>query len=242
MPGPAIARPGSTAIRGGARPTRADSRSTIARSSAGQPRGRAGLVGGRVRDAHAAAEVDGGQRVGDGVAVLVAHLGEQPDHPAGGELEAVGVEDLRADVAVQPHEVQPRRLQHPAHGLGGVARGQREAELLVLVGGGDELVGVRLDPDRHPHHDVGADVARRGRSRRGGRSRRRSRARSRRPRRPARRSSSWRLLLLPCTVIRSGGKPARSAVRSSPSVQTSSPRPSSATQRAISVVRNALLA
>lgn len=27
---------------------------------------------------------------------------------------------------------------------------EREAELLVLVGGGDELVGVRLDADRHP--------------------------------------------------------------------------------------------
>ena len=39
-------------------------------------------------------------------------------------------------------------------------------------------------------------------------------------------------LLLPCRAIRSAGKPARSATASSPPVQTSRPRPSSATQRA----------
>ena len=49
-------------------------------------------------------------------------------------------------------------------------------------------------------------------------------------------------LLLPCNAIRSAGKPARSATASSPPLHTSSERPSSATQRATSVHRNALAA
>lgn len=59
---------------------------------------------------------------------------------------------------VQPDQLQPVALEHPAHRLGGVrvtlrpVRGQREPELLVLVRGGDELVGVRLHADRHPDH------------------------------------------------------------------------------------------
>jgi hypothetical protein len=63
---------------------------------------------------------------------------------------------------VQAAKVEPRRLLHPAHRLEGVARGDREAELLVLVGGGDVLVGVRLDPGRHPHHDRGRRTQLRG--------------------------------------------------------------------------------
>ena len=54
----------------------------------------------------------------------------------------------------RPDEPQPRRAEHPAHGLRGGAAGEREAELLVLVRGGDVLVGVRLDADRHPHQHV----------------------------------------------------------------------------------------
>ena len=44
-------------------------------------------------------------------------------------------------------------------GLGGVAAGQREAELLVLVRGRDELVGVRLDADRDADQHVLRDAA-----------------------------------------------------------------------------------
>ena len=57
-----------------------------------------------------------------------------------------------------PTSVQRARLEHPPGRLGRVARAparDREAELLVLVRGGDELVGVRLDahgePDHHRH-------------------------------------------------------------------------------------------
>ena len=72
---------------------------------------------------------------------------EQPDHPVRGGLEAGGVEDLRADVAVQPGELEVRLADDADRRGQRVAGGQREAELLVLVGGGDELVGVRLDAD-----------------------------------------------------------------------------------------------
>ena len=47
-------------------------------------------------------------------------------------------------------------------------------------------------------------------------------------------------LLLPCKAIRAGSNPACSATASSPPVQTSSRSPSSATQRATAVFRNAL--
>jgi hypothetical protein len=76
----------------------------------------------------------------------------------GGGLEAGGVEDLRADVTVQPGEVQRRLADHTDGGGQGVSGGEGEAELLVLVRGGDELVGVCLDADR------GADQHRHGRA------------------------------------------------------------------------------
>ena len=66
---------------------------------------------------------------------------------------------------------------------------QREAELLVLVRGGDELVGVRLDADGQPDHHRPRRRRARGRSRPAGRSRGTSRAPpARRPPRPRRRA------------------------------------------------------
>ena len=103
-----------------------------------------------VRDAEPAAEVELGQLDAE----LVAHLGEQPDHPVRRDLEAAGVEDLRADVRVQPDQLEPGRRQHPAYGVERVAADQREAELLVLVRGRDELVGVRLDADGAADQDA----------------------------------------------------------------------------------------
>ena len=89
---------------------------------------------------------------GSGHAELAGDLGVQGEHPARRHLEARGVEDLAADVGVQAEQLQARGGDHPAYGLEGVAGGDREAELLVLVGGGDVLVGVRLDASGHPHH------------------------------------------------------------------------------------------
>ena len=108
-----------------------------------------------VGDAVAAAEVD----LGAVDAVLVDDPGVQADEAPGRHLEAAGVEDLAADVAVQPAQVEhvgPR--QQRGGRVERLAAGQAEAELLVLVTGGDELVGVRLDADGHPHHDRGHDA------------------------------------------------------------------------------------
>ena len=77
----------------------------------------------------------------------------QPQRATGGDVEALGVEDLRADVGVDAGQLERRRGVHRAQGVQGLTRGDREAELLVLVGGGDVLVGVRLDPGGDPHHD-----------------------------------------------------------------------------------------
>ena len=52
----------------------------------------------------------------------------------------------------RPSSSRPGAATHPAYGLEGVAGADREAELLVLVGGGDVLVGVGLDAGRHAHH------------------------------------------------------------------------------------------
>ena len=56
------------------------------------------------------------------------------------------------------------------------------------------------------------------------------------------RASSLASLLLPCRVIWAAGTPACSATSSSPPVHTSTPRPSSATQRSTPRQQNALAA
>jgi hypothetical protein len=75
----------------------------------------------------------------------------QLDDAGGRLLEAGGAEDLRADVAVQSHELQAGQLADARDGRRGVL--EREAELLVLVGRGQEVVrlGVHaaVDPDQH---------------------------------------------------------------------------------------------
>ena len=107
MPGPAIARPGSTASRGTGRPELG----ALGGDDRAQPGGdvvRADrVVLGQVGDAEAAAEVE----LGEHLAGRLAHLAEQADHAVRGRLEAGGVEDLRADVAVQPGQ-----LAAPARG------------------------------------------------------------------------------------------------------------------------------
>ena len=107
-----------------------------------------------VGDAVPAAEVD----LGTVVTVFVGDAGMQRDEPVSGHLEAAGVEDLAADVAVQAEQVEDVRAGEDARGrLERLTTGEAEAELLVLVTGGDELVGVRLDTHGHAHHDGGDD-------------------------------------------------------------------------------------
>lgn len=105
--------------------------------------GLAGVVGGRVGDTEATTEVD----LGKLHAVLVADVLQQPDDPVGGDLEAGHVEDLRPDVGVDADELEAVQLKSPSYGFGGLATGQRDAELLVLVGGGDELVRMCFHAD-----------------------------------------------------------------------------------------------
>jgi hypothetical protein len=110
---------------------------------------RDGVVAWYVGDPDAAAEVE----LGDVAAELGRHQAEQLRHPVRRQLEALGVEDLRPDVAVQPDQVEGVLVLDGEHGLGRRAGDDGEPELLVLLAGRDELVGVRLDAGRDAHHD-----------------------------------------------------------------------------------------
>ena len=90
------------------------------------------------------------------------HVAQQPDDAVGGQLETGHVEDLRADVAVQADQTQVVGREHPAHRIHRGAAGQRQAELLILVGGGDELVGMGFHADGHPDQHVLDDSGRAG--------------------------------------------------------------------------------
>ena len=108
------------------------------------------VVSGDVRDAQPTAEID----LRELDPVQVVHPCQQVQHAMGAHLEGRGVEDLRADVAVDPDELEPLDREHPLDGLLGGAGSQREPELLILMSRRHELVGVRLDahggPDEHP--------------------------------------------------------------------------------------------
>ncbi len=62
-------------------------------------------------------------------------------------LETVDVEDLRTDVAVQADQPQVVGSEDATDCVDRRSPGQRETELLVLVCGGDEFVGMRFDAD-----------------------------------------------------------------------------------------------
>ena len=79
---------------------------------------------------------------------------QQADDTVRCDLEAGDIEDLRTDMAVQPDETQVVGGEYPPHRCHRRAAGHREPELLVLVRGGDELVGVRLDADGETNQDV----------------------------------------------------------------------------------------
>ncbi len=147
VPGPAIARPGSTTRRGDRQAHRGGLVAHDVAELVGEFVHRWWIVVGQIRDAKAATEIDGGDLRGLVDAELGDHVAQQADHPVGGDLEAADVEDLRADVAVQAHQPEVVGGEHPPHRGHRRAVGQRQPELLVFVGGGDELVGVRFDAD-----------------------------------------------------------------------------------------------
>ena len=104
MPGPAIARPGSTAIAGARQPRRGALAGDDRAQLVGHARDVDGVVAGPVGDAEAAAEVERAHRRERLRAVLAVQQREEPDDAVRGDLEPVGVEDLAADVAVQPDQ------------------------------------------------------------------------------------------------------------------------------------------
>ena len=197
---------------------------------------RLGIVAGDVGDAQAAAEVD----LVDLDAVRVADRRGQPDDTVRGDLEAGGLEDLRADVRVQAGQVQRRCGQHGCHGALGNPVAQREAELLILVRGGDVFVRVRFHADRHPDEDGLANAVVRGDLREA--LDLVERVDDDVPDAGVDRADEFGVATCCCRARRSArpGSPPASATPSSPPVQTSRPRPSSAIQRATVVHRNAL--
>ena len=68
------------------------------------------------------------------------------------------VEDLRADMGVNTDQIEPRMLVAGEQRGGSDATGDREAELLILVRGGDVFMGVRFDPGGCPDHDARPDL------------------------------------------------------------------------------------
>ena len=112
--------------------------------------GVAGLRRG-VGDAEAAAQVELRHRSAHGLGELAVDA----DEPPRGLAEAVGREDLRADVAVQPEEVEARVRGDATPELDRSI--QRQTELLVLVRSGEEIVGrgvhTAVHPDAHALSD-----------------------------------------------------------------------------------------
>ena len=123
MAGPTIARPGSTDSCGTARPAAAHS----SLDDLAQPLGQLGRRR-RVVAAVVYAMPKPPPRSSSGSSTPCASriCAEQADHPAGGDLEAGGVEDLRADVRVQP-DAAPARPASSTRRRGLGARRRRPA-------------------------------------------------------------------------------------------------------------------
>jgi hypothetical protein len=89
-------------------------------------------------------------QLGEDDAVLGADVGHGGDHPMYGLAVQCRVGDLRADVAVQPDQVEDRVRQHALYRVGGVVLGEGEPELLVADAGGNRAVSVDVDVRGHP--------------------------------------------------------------------------------------------
>ena len=85
-------------------------------------------------------------------------IGVQPKRPPGGDLEPVGVENLGADVGVDAQQFEMIILEAGAQRFRGATSGDGEAELLILVRGGNVLVGVRLNAGRDSHEHARPDA------------------------------------------------------------------------------------
>ena len=107
-------------------------------------------VGPGVGDAVATAQVDLRAQVPGVDGDLVA----QGEDDADGLPEAGQVQDLGADVGVQPVQLELGGGDDRVDGLPGSASVDGEAELLVLVAGGDVLVATGVHAGGQAHHDL----------------------------------------------------------------------------------------
>jgi hypothetical protein len=123
---------------------------------AGDPLGESGdvqaVLAGPVGYGVTAAEIQLGQ---------ASQSGHEGDQAAGGRLEAIQAGDLRADVAVHASQFQGGLAEDVAGNVRGRARGNRQAELLVLGAGCHRRVHVRVDPRSDPDQDLLPSVGQR---------------------------------------------------------------------------------
>jgi hypothetical protein len=108
----------------------------------------------QVRNAESTAEIDRLELACLVDTELGDDIAKQADHPVGGQLEARDIEDLRPDVTVESDQTQVVGREHAPHRGHRRAADQRQTELLILVGGGDELVGVGFHADGHPNKNI----------------------------------------------------------------------------------------
>ena len=145
-----MARPGSIDRCGTARFWAAHLPSTILRGAWPDPPVHRVVLSG-VRDPEPPTQV----QLGKFHAAHVANLGLHPSSrraETSKPMTSKICEPISDETRATPARPQPgSSTRRP---FGGAA-GQRKPELLILVGGRDELVGMRLDPDRDPEHHPG---------------------------------------------------------------------------------------
>ena len=174
----------------------------------------------------------------------LAHLGDDAEHRAGDDRKAVGLENLRADMRVQAEQADGRRVDGARDRLQAgevpVAPGWiGEPELLVLVRGGDRLVGGGVHPG--VSRSITGALTRSSVAMRITRSSSSSESITMRPTPMcSARVISAADLLLPCSESLAPGTPAAAATASSPPEQVSRRSPCSITVRATEVHKNAL--
>src|SRR5690625_2591509 len=122
------------------------------RHDLGQPGSQLGhgqrVIARNIRDTKSAAQIEFGHRDPP----PGQNGGMQVQDPPRGEFEAGQVKDLGSDMRVQPQKLQFRAPNDGLQCRERGARRNREPKFLVLMSGGNELVGRGRDAGRHAHH------------------------------------------------------------------------------------------
>ena len=145
-----MARPGSITMLGRGKRSAAQAASSASSITLRQLVDAELRVAGQVRNPMAATDI----QLGQDDAVPGTDVGHGGDHPANRLAVERGIGDLRADMTVQPDQVEAGVRQHARHRVRGVPTVEGEPELLVADPGGDGAVAVDVDvggdPDQHP--------------------------------------------------------------------------------------------